>query len=131
MHRESGEGWFLAQANAVEVEYRRFLYLMKEFRNELVAPRFDVDIFWHYHILDTAKYAQDCEAFFGYFLHHFPYMGLRGEEDLEMHHQVGERMRELYEQTFGEPYVREAELPAGASTGSFEGTGKSLLSAHS
>lgn len=105
MHVESGEGWSLEQANAVEFEYRRFLYLMKKFPEERAAPRTDVDIFWHYHILDTIKYAQDCEAVFGYFLHHFPYIGLRGTEDLAAHQQVGERMRDLYEETFGEPFM--------------------------
>jgi hypothetical protein len=102
MHRESGEGWTLEQANEVEFEYKRFLYLMKNFAAEGAAPRTDVDIFWHYHILDTLKYARDCQAVFGYFLHHFPYVGLRGDDDLKLHHRAGERMHELYEQTFGE-----------------------------
>jgi hypothetical protein len=102
MHEESGEGWSLEQATATEFEYRRFLYLMKKFPAEEAAPNFDVDIFWHYHILDTMKYAEDCDAVFGYFLHHFPYIGLRGAEDLEAHRRVGERMRELYEETFGD-----------------------------
>ncbi len=106
MHQESGEGWSLEQVNAVEVEYRRFLYLMKLYPTEQTAPLFDVDIFWHYHILDTQKYAIDCEAVFGYFLHHFPYIGLRGEDDEAAHHRVGERMRELYEETFGISYAR-------------------------
>jgi hypothetical protein len=108
MHEESGEGWSLEKANAVEFEYRRFLVLMKKFPQEQTAPLFDVDIFWHYHILDTMKYARDCEDVFGYFLHHFPYIGLRGEADEQAHHRVGERMRELYEETFGEAYVRAA-----------------------
>jgi hypothetical protein len=117
MHAESGEGWSLAQADAVEFEYRRFLYLMKMFPHEQTAPLMDVDTFWHYHILDTMKYAVDCEAVFGYFLHHFPYIGLRGEDDTEAHHRVGNRMKELYEATFGEAYVRDA-APAysGAAT---------------
>ena len=106
MHEESGEGWSLERANAVEFEYRRFLYLMKKFSQEQTAPLQDVDTFWHYHILDTLKYATDCQVVFGYFLHHFPYIGLRGEDDLEAHHRVGERMRELYEATFNEPYIR-------------------------
>jgi hypothetical protein len=106
MHKESGEGWSLSYADAMEFEYRRFLYLVKLFPNEQAAPLFDVDVFWHYHILDTMKYAADCEAVFGYFLHHFPYVGLRGEEDVKAHHRVGERMRELYEQTYGERYNR-------------------------
>jgi hypothetical protein len=108
MHAESGEGWSLEQVNAVEFEYRRFLYLMKSFPHEQTAPLMDVDIFWHYHILDTMKYAADCEAVFGYFLHHFPYIGLRGEDDEQVHHRVGERMRELYEATFGDSYDRSA-----------------------
>ncbi|TFW13473.1 glycine-rich domain-containing protein-like, partial [Massilia arenosa] len=106
MHPQSGEGWSLQKANAVEVEYRRFLYLMKKFPEERTAPLFDVDTFWHYHILDTLKYAADCEAVFGYFLHHFPYIGLRGEEDEQAHVALGDRMKELYESAFGEPYVR-------------------------
>lgn len=106
MHQESGEGWSLDQVNAVEFEYRRFLYLMKRFPNEAAAPLQDVDTFWHYHILDTMKYAADCEAVFGYFLHHFPYIGLRGEDDLAAHARVGERMKELYEDTFGETYAK-------------------------
>ena len=108
MHEESGEGWSLEKANAVEFEYRRFLYLMKTFPNEQTAPLMDVDTFWHYHILDTMKYAVDCEQVFGYFLHHFPYIGLRGEDDVEAHRRVGDRMKELYEETFGEPYLRNA-----------------------
>jgi hypothetical protein len=103
MHKESGEGWTLEYANAVESEYRRFLYLMKMFPNEQTAPLFDVDVFWHYHILDTMKYAVDCETVFGYFLHHFPYIGLRGEDDEAAHHRLGTRMQQLYEDTFGEP----------------------------
>jgi hypothetical protein len=106
MHKESGEGWSLEKANAVEAEYRRFLILMKKFPTEQTAPLFDVDTFWHYHILDTMKYATDCEAVFGYFLHHFPYIGLRGEDDEAAHQRIGARMKELYEETFGEPYIR-------------------------
>lgn len=124
MHKESGEGWTLDQANAVEFEYRRFLYLMKKFPQEQTAPLFDVDTFWHYHILDTMKYAADCEQVFGYFLHHFPYIGLRGEDDVAAHHRVGERMRELYEATFGESYARAgATAYSGAGTVAYSGAG--------
>jgi hypothetical protein len=116
MHEESGEGWTLQKANAVEFEYRRFLYLMKTFPHEQTAPLFDVDIFWHYHILDTMKYAADCDVVFGYFLHHFPYIGLRGEDDEAAHHRVGERMKELYEATFGEGYLRAEAAYSGVPT---------------
>lgn len=121
MHEESGEGWSLQKANAVEFEYRRFLYLMKTFPQEQTAPLQDVDTFWHYHILDTMKYAADCEAVFGYFLHHFPYIGLRGEDDEAIHHQVGERMKELYEATFGESYLRAEVAYSGVPTVAYSG----------
>jgi len=104
MHVESGEGWSLHRANAVEKEYRRFLCLMKLYPEEETAPVVDVDTFWHYHILDTMKYAADCEQAFGYFLHHYPYVGLRGEDDAKSRIDSGERMRTLYEATFGESY---------------------------
>ncbi|WP_300751946.1 hypothetical protein [Janthinobacterium sp.] len=115
MHRESGEGWSLEKANAVEFEYRRFLILMKQFPREETAPLMDVDTFWHYHILDTLKYAADCEQVFGYFLHHFPYIGLRGEDDEAAHHRIGERMKQLYELTFGETYERTETAFSGAA----------------
>jgi hypothetical protein len=104
MHVESGEGWSAERAQVVEFEYRRFLYLMKMFPNEQFSPSVDVDTFWHYHILDTAKYARDCEQALGFFLHHYPYVGLGEDSSAAQHQRSGERMRELYEGTFGEVY---------------------------
>jgi hypothetical protein len=114
MHVESGEGWSLERVNAVEVEYRRFLYLMKMYPNEETAPQVDVDTFWHYHILDTMKYAKDCQQAFGYFLHHYPYIGLRGEDDVAVQQRAGERMRELYAEAFGAP-MTEGQAWCGAA----------------
>jgi hypothetical protein len=117
MHHESGEGWTLERANAVEFEYRRFLYLMKQYPHEQTAPLVDVDTFWHYHILDTVKYHADCDAVFGHYLHHFPYIGLRGEDDEAAHVRVGQRMKELYEATFGEDYAPTAAASPSAHSG--------------
>nr|WP_315394262.1 glycine-rich domain-containing protein-like [uncultured Duganella sp.] len=129
MHKESGEGWSPERANAVEFEYRRFLTLMKKFPNEQTAPLVDVDTFWHYHILDTMKYAADCEAVFGYFLHHFPYVGMRGEADEAELARIGRRMKELYEAEFGEDYLRakpafcgSPDKPANAQANAFCGS---------
>ena len=124
MHVASGEGWSLDKANAVEKEYRRFLCLMKLFPEEDTAPLVDVDTFWHYHILDTMKYAIDCEQAFGYFLHHYPHIGL-GDSAAEDQRRLesGDRMRELYEATFGEPY-------AGWSTGHIEADARPAAPAH-
>jgi hypothetical protein len=104
MHRKSGQGWTNKRVEAVESEYRRFLYLVKKFPQQRVAPRFEVDLFWHQHILDTRKYAIDCAHIFGYFLHHYPYLGLRGEEDMTAREEAGQLMRSLYEEEFGESY---------------------------
>ena len=117
MHAASGEGWSLEKANAVEKEYRRFLCLMKIYPDEDTAPLVDVDTFWHYHILDTMKYAADCEQVFGYFLHHYPYVGMRGEDDEQFRLDSGDRMRDLYEATFGEAYPGTAAGTAAQSEG--------------
>ncbi|MCC2971864.1 glycine-rich domain-containing protein-like [Massilia sp. IC2-476] len=101
MHVHSGEGWTALRADAVETEYRRFLFLMKKYPNAEASPTVDVDIFWHYHILDTLKYARDCEAVFGYFLHHYPYVGMGASANDDDHAAGGERMRSIYEAEFG------------------------------
>lgn len=105
MDEDSGPGWSLEQANAAEQEYRRFLYLMKTHPQEPAIPLRDVDQFWHFHILDTMKYAADCQAVFGYFLHHFPYAGMRGKADREAYDQLVARTKALYAAAFHEDYV--------------------------
>ena len=115
MHVESGEGWDMEKANAVEKEYRRFLCLMKMYPDEDTAPLVDVDTFWHYHILDTMKYAVDCDRAFGYFVHHYPYVGMRGEDDAQFRIDSGERMHNLYEATFGEAYPATEPVQAESS----------------
>jgi hypothetical protein len=120
MHAASGEGWSETRTNAVETEYRRFLFLMKKYPDAGASPSVDVDTFWHYHILDTMKYARDCEAVFGFFLHHYPYVGIAAGTESE-HVQAGERMRQLYEAEFGVVVRGDAAFcaspgkPAGAS----------------
>jgi hypothetical protein len=109
MHVKSGPAWSQERADAVETEYRRFLVLLKAFPNVEMAPLEDVDTFWHYHILDTMKYARDCEQVFGYFLHHSPYLGEENEVGMALQQEAGERMRELYESTF---QVSQAEAAA-------------------
>jgi hypothetical protein len=102
MHGPSGEGWSPQKTEAIEREYRRFLCLMATYPDESISPTVDVDTFWHYHILDTMKYAADCQQAFGCFMHHYPYVGLGGEDDQQVRLDSGERMRVLYEMAFGE-----------------------------
>jgi hypothetical protein len=62
-----------------------------------------MDLFWHYHILDTIKYAEDCALIFGRFLHHFPYLGLRGDEDASRLRIAWQQTQALYALEFGVP----------------------------
>lgn len=107
--------WTLGQAQKVAGEYRRFLQLVAKHPDEIIVPSVAVDEFWHHHILDTMKYVEDCNEIFGFFLHHFPYFGLRGAEDRKNLHKTWERSVELYRLEFGE----EPELSAGEFSGAF------------
>jgi hypothetical protein len=101
MDCEEGHGWTRSQADDYEREYKRFLALLAKFPDQVIAPNANVDKFWHGHILDTMKYADDCKQVFGYFLHHFPYFGMRGEEDAANLASAAANMRRLYELEFG------------------------------
>ena len=79
--REDGPNWSLNKAETLEVWYRRFLYLSSIYKDKVIVPSKDIDMFWHTHILDTQKYMLDCENLFGMYIHHFPYFGMRGEKD--------------------------------------------------
>src|SRR5882672_9791756 len=100
MGREEGEGWSREYADQMELGYKRFLTLLATHPEETLAPSKDVDKFWHGHILDTLKYAEDCDKVFGSFLHHFPYFGMRGAEDAANLARAAERTRRLSQQEF-------------------------------
>ena len=106
MNTEDGPGWSPEQADVVEKHYKRFLFLSATSEAPIV-PTTLIDKFWHFHILDTRKYAKDCQQIFGYFLHHFPYLGLRDAEDAKCLQDVFKDSCLLYESVFGEPYPDE------------------------
>jgi hypothetical protein len=100
---EDGYGWSAEHADRMELAYKRYLILHAKYPHLPLAPERDIDRFWHMHILDTRKYAADCEAVFGEFLHHFPYLGLRGGDDAKALDDAYRAMQQLYAQEFGEP----------------------------
>jgi hypothetical protein len=102
MDPEEGQGWSREFVDRMAIEYKRLLTLSVKYPEETIAPSKDVDKFWHGHILDTMKYAEDCQNVFGYFLHHFPYFGMRGEEDAANLTEAGETTNRLYKKEFGE-----------------------------
>lgn len=102
MEQEEGEGWSVEQVNVTEKWYKRFLFLNLKYLSHSIVPSKEVDIFWHYHILDTIKYAEDCDEIFGYFLHHFPYFGMRGVEDAQNLEKSFAQTQILFLTEFGE-----------------------------
>lgn len=71
-------GWDDAKATILEAEYRDFLILLAENDGKTVSPwSDDLDLFWHEHILDTQRYAQDCKWIFGHFIQHDPHIDKR------------------------------------------------------
>ena len=120
---DEGPQWSVEKCNIVDSVYRNWLKLVLLYPNQAIVPNKDIDEFWHTHILDTAKYAYDCEQIFGYFLHHFPYFGLRGESDkadLESSFKVS---CDLYKKEFGSTMSTEIEFGSSNAKCGFPGCG--------
>ncbi|MEM9087742.1 MAG: glycine-rich domain-containing protein-like [Cyanobacteria bacterium P01_F01_bin.53] len=77
MNPEDGVGWSLARATQAVEHYRRFLFLVNQYPEKQIVPSREADQVWHTHILDTAKYREDCDVLFGKFMDHWPYFGLK------------------------------------------------------
>lgn len=101
--REEGQGLSPDELAIMEREYFRFLALHLAYPNDEIVPCKIVDEMWHRHILDTAAYRDDCDALFGKFLDHFPYFGMRGEEDAQALVDAYAETIEKYRLNFGEP----------------------------
>ncbi len=103
MDVEEGEGWDSDYCDRVEAEYRRYLMITCRYPEKPIVPSKIVDTFWHYHILDTQAYVADCDQILGFFLHHYPYFGMRGPEDAQALGDAYDATLELYSHHFGEP----------------------------
>jgi len=105
-----GCGWNGEYAAEIARMYRNFLFLKVTTVGGRIIPLKAIDIFWHTHILDTFAYARDCALCFGFFLHHFPYLGLRGREDALKLREFSLQTAQLYQEQFGEIYMEEAPV---------------------
>jgi len=90
------------QVEALAKWYKRFLFLTFKYRGQSIVVCEGIDAFWHQHILDTQKYAADCNAVFGEFLHHFPYFGLRGDDDQQALVDAYKQSLSIMQKEFGE-----------------------------
>jgi hypothetical protein len=101
--KEHGLKWSAEKIAYIEHQYKNWLYLRRIFENELLPPSTDIDEFWHYHILDTHAYHRDVAKIFGYYLHHYPYFGLRGKDDYQNQQDAFENTQRRYQAEYGEP----------------------------
>ncbi len=102
---DEGENWTVDQCESAETEFKRYLQLCKMYGKGIV-PNKIMDKFWHYHILDTRAYHKDCDSVFGHYLHHFPYFGMRGEQDAKDLKNGWILTKERYLEVFGEEISR-------------------------
>ena len=107
MDEDEGQGWENDYTDYVEQRYKRYLCMLSITKNFPIVPTGDIDLFWHQHILDTRAYAKDCDHNFGEFLHHFPYFGMRSEQDAQDLLDSFEKTKIFYAQLFGEEYAKD------------------------
>lgn len=100
LHRKEG-GWTPGTVMRAERGYRQFLKLSAKYPSVAIVPGEEVDQFWHAHILDTQRYASDCERLFGYVLHHNPYVGIDGADDEAHLQDLAAATGELMAREFG------------------------------
>lgn len=111
---EEGAGWSSMYCDRIEIEYRRYLALNREYPEKAIVPSKIVDTFWHAHILDTQAYVADCQQAFGLFLHHYPYFGMRGPDDAAALGLAYDETLTLYGRHFG-PAPEDLWARSGAS----------------
>jgi hypothetical protein len=121
MDEDEGEGWPKNQALVAVEEYRRFLFLNATNPSIIVPTKF-VDAVWHAHILDTMKYMDDCQELFGFYLHHFPYFGMRGEQDKANLQLAFKATAEIYELVFEQPYLLDTRVADCGTCGGCSGS---------
>ena len=103
MDPELGEGWTRDYADSIAAAYKTYLTMLVKYQDDAedILLSEDVDEFWHTHILQTRKYAEDCENTFGNFLHHEPHVGEVTQLDMQRRNAMAEKTQRLYEQEFG------------------------------
>jgi hypothetical protein len=123
--------WTEERVAETELDYRRFLALNLVHPEVSLSVNQALDDYWHQHILDTRKYAEDCETLFGRMLHHYPYFGLSDEAEWQENLDQFADTQQLWEDTFGVKLVDEPELTLDKPIGTYQedpdGTGSSQI----
>jgi hypothetical protein len=100
-------GWSEGQCDDAEIEYKRFLHLNHKFPESPIVPHTVMDLMWHQHILDTRAYHKDCLLVFGGYFHHFPYFGIRSEDDKKNLDSAFSETQKIYSSEFGGEMINE------------------------
>jgi hypothetical protein len=108
-------GWSMEKLDFVEKQYKGFLFLWRKYPELPLPPPFDVDDFWHGHLLHTARYFGDCNTIFGKYRHHYPYFGMRGLEDRQSLEDHFIETQRLYKAEFGD-WIRVFREPQACAT---------------
>lgn len=99
-------GWHQAVVDAMEEQYRKFLSLshaLKTIKSNLeIVPNRLVDEFWHLHVMDTAKYHDDCMYLFEEYFHHYPYFGFVNEADTAAWKDSAAEAHSVWKAVYGE-----------------------------
>jgi len=113
---KSKKGWWWnlrTDLDAVEQEYKQFLYLIATNPGEVVVPWNDkLDDLWHEHILDTARYEKDCQDIFGKFIHHNPHLAVGTRPQV----QAYEKTKGMYRTAFKDKAASRSSTDPGCGT---------------
>lgn len=108
------KGWGDADLQELVRQYKMYLNLRLVHPDKALVPTRFIDEMWHAHILDTRAYADDCHRVFGEFLHHYPYLGVGGEQEKARLDDAFQQTATLWHAAYGEPY---AQVPFPARRG--------------
>lgn len=86
-----------------QVRYEKFLCLCAKNPDRSLAPTRDIDMMWHFHMLNPRSYVNDCFKLFGDILDHDGGFGSTPEEEPELR-RVFEETAQLWRQEFNEEY---------------------------
>jgi len=90
-------GWPVNHAKRVVEEFRKYVFILACFAEEVLAPSADVDEAWHLALQFTRRYALMCERFLGEFKHHTPSISDENQRQLRL---TLDRTLQVYEQLF-------------------------------
>jgi len=93
-HSPRSANWTEKEMRKTIAQYFAFLYLVDHYPNLALVPTQNIDHIWQCHILDTEKYAMDCQILFNRFVHRFSFLEFSYEDDRNQFSQ-GKRQNNL------------------------------------